>query len=73
MPTPEHDPEGWSAHRIHVTKGLDELKEEVKEQGKELIGIKLKMAGMTIFTGGSAGAIVASVVELIKYLIEKKP
>lgn len=77
MPTPPLDTEddrlNWGEHRMYVTRTLKDLAEQQKENTKEIIALKIEMAIMAAKSGAVSGAVVTFVIELIKYLIERKP
>ena len=62
----EETDEDWMKHRMWVIETIEELKEIVKDQQKEIIALRLKLVGIGVLTGSAA----STVFELVKILVE---
>ena len=63
----EEDHEDWNQHRMFVIKTLEDLTEGYKDLAKEVIAVRIKMAGIAAISGG----ITTLVVEGIRYFTDR--
>jgi hypothetical protein len=68
----EDDKLNWGEHRMYVTRTLRDIGEQQKENTKEIIAMKIQIAVMAVKGGAISGGVITVLIELIKYLIEKK-